>query len=150
MDNERELGWNDEISNDGNEFVLLPPGDYDFTVTDFVRGRHNGSDKLPPCNKAELSLYIQSDKGNVTIKHNLFLHTKTEGMLSAFFCAIGQKKHGEPCKPNWDKVRGSRGRCKIGIREWENKSGEKMQSNEIKRFYDYEPPAPRAFTPGSF
>ena len=29
---ERELNWDDEIEKDGNEFVLLQEGDYDFTV----------------------------------------------------------------------------------------------------------------------
>lgn len=34
---ERELNWDDEIEKDGNEFVLLPEGDYDFTVESFER-----------------------------------------------------------------------------------------------------------------
>ena len=79
---ERELDWNDEIEKD-SDFTLLPEGDYDFTVESFERGRHPGSDKLPACNKAILKL-----------------HTKTEGMISAFFTAIGQKKKGEKVKMN--------------------------------------------------
>ena len=89
---ERELGWDDEIEKDGSDYVLLPEGDYDFTVESFERGRHNGSEKLPPCNKAMLKLRIDATEGTALINHNLFLHTKTEGMLSAFFTAIGQKK----------------------------------------------------------
>lgn len=81
---ERELNWDDEIEKDGNEFVLLPEGDYDFTVESFERGRHSGSEKLPPCNKAVLKLRIESDNGPALITHNLFLHTRTEGMISAF------------------------------------------------------------------
>ena len=41
-DIERELGWDDEISNDGEEFTVLPAGDYDFEVVAFERGRHDG------------------------------------------------------------------------------------------------------------
>lgn len=92
-DFEKEFGWDDEIEKDSDEWVLLPEGDYDFTVTAFERGRHQGSDKLPPCNKAILTLKVEGKEGTATITHNLFLHSKTEGMLSAFFCAIGQKKH---------------------------------------------------------
>ena len=114
---ERELGWDDEIEKE-SDFILLPEGDYRFTVTGFERARHEGSEKLPPCNKAILSLRISTSEGDVTIKHNLFLHTKTEGMLSAFFCAIGQKKHGEKLRMNWQTVIGATGRCKIGIRKW--------------------------------
>ena len=43
----RAFDWNDTIEHD-SEFVLLPAGDYDFTVKSFERGRHPGSEKLPP------------------------------------------------------------------------------------------------------
>lgn len=159
---ERELGWDDEIEKE-SDFILLPEGDYEFTVTGFERGRHQGSDKLPPCNKAVLSLSIDSPEGTVVLKHNLFLHTKTEGKLSAFFCAIGQKKHGEKLRMNWNAVIGSKGKCKVGIRTWRStQTNEEMKSNEIKRFYDppeaavpqaVNNPAPvhtGVYTPGSF
>ena len=69
---ERELGWDDEIEKDGSDYVLLPEGDYDFTVESFERGRHNGSEKLPPCNKAMLKLRIDATEGTALINHNLF------------------------------------------------------------------------------
>ena len=154
---ERELGWDDEIVKE-SDFTLLPEGDYDFTVTGFERARHEGSEKLPPCNKAILSLRISTPDGDVTLKHNLFLHTKTEGMLSAFFCAIGQKKHGEKLRMNWQAVIGAKGRCKVAIRKWKGNDGIERENNEIKKFYD--PPentAPAAapapggvYTPGKF
>ena len=34
---DRAFGWDDEIKNDGPDFVLLPEGDYLFTVTAFER-----------------------------------------------------------------------------------------------------------------
>ena len=134
---ERELDWDDEIENDGTEFTLLPPGDYDFTVTDFEREHYSGGAKLPPCNKAVLSITIDTPEGRAVIKHNLFLHSKCEGLLCAFFSSIGQRKHGEKLRMNWSKVVGSKGRCKVGVREWvSDRDGEKKQSNEIKRFYE--------------
>lgn len=43
---EREFGWDDEIVKEGGEgFTLLPPGDYNFTVAKFERGRFAGSEK---------------------------------------------------------------------------------------------------------
>lgn len=91
--NERELGWEDEIEKDGSDFILLPEGDYDFTVAKFERARFQGSVKMPACNQAKLELTVHSpEHGDVTIFHNLFLHTKTEGLLSNFFAGIGQKK----------------------------------------------------------
>lgn len=137
---EREFDWNDEIENDGQEYVLLPEGDYKFEVTGFERARHGGSEKLPPCNKAILTIKITGEDGKTAaIKHNLFLHSKTEGMLCAFFTAIGQRKKGEKITMNWGAVVGSVGRCKVKIRNWKKKdTGEDMQSNEIAKFYEPE------------
>lgn len=134
-DFEREFNWDDEIVKD-SDFILLPEGDYNFRVTGFERGRHNGSEKLPPCNKAIITLEVESSEGKVYLQHNLFLHSKCEGLLSNFFTGIGQKRHGEPLKMNWSTVIGSTGRCKLGVRPWVNKNGEQMQSNEVKRFYE--------------
>ena len=132
--NERELNWDDTIEKEGSQFIVLPEGDYNFTVESFDRGRHDGSDKLPPCNKAMLKIRIDAVQGTVHINHNLFLHTITEGMLSAFFTSIGQKKKGEPQRMDWGRVPGSTGRAKVGIRTYQ-KDGETRQINEIKRFY---------------
>lgn len=134
----RELGWDDEIENDSPDFVTLPEGDYDFEVIEFERARHPGSAKLPPCNKAIVHIRIQGDEGVSTIKHQLFLHTQTEGMLAAFFMGIGQRKKGEKITMNWNKVVGSKGRARVGIRTWTNDEGREMVFNEIKRFYDPE------------
>ena len=151
-DYERELGWDDPIEKDSPDFILLPEGDYNFEVAGFERARHPGSEKLPPCNKAIVSVKVTGAEGSTTIKHNLFLHSKTEGMLCAFFNAIGQRKKGERLQMNWNTVTGSRGRCKLGVRNWTNDKGDPMQSNEIKRFYDAEetPAHDRGFTPGRF
>jgi len=134
---EKELGWDDEISKE-SDFILLPEGIYDFEVVAVERARHNGSAKLPPCPKAIVSLRINSPEGNTTIKHNLFLHTKCEGMLSSFFIAIGQKKHGQPLRMNWQAAIGSRGKAKVIIEEWTGNNGEQMKSNRIGRFIDTE------------
>lgn len=142
----REIGWDDEITADSQEFTLLPAGDYDFEVVAFERARHAGSAKLPQCNKAVLSLKFKGEEGETVINHNLFLHTKTEGMVSAFLICIGQKKHGEPTKPNWNTMVGSTGRAKLIVENWTGKDGEEHQSNRIKKFYEPKP----TFTPGAF
>jgi hypothetical protein len=149
MEEYRELDWDDQIEDDGPEFIILPPGDYDFEVTDFERGRHQGSDNLPPCNKAIVYLRIEGKEGATTIKHQLFLHTKTEGLLCAFFTGIGQRQKGERITMNWDKVIGATGRAKIGIRKWTNDKGETLEFNEVKRFYEPEDNTPK-FKPGEF
>lgn len=149
-----ELDWESPIENDSPDFVTLPEGDYDFEVIDFERGRHAGSDKLPPCNKAIVHIKIQGAEGMTIIKHQLFLHSITEGMLCEFFTGIGQRKKGEKVTMNWSKVVGSQGRAKVFIDKWtSNKTGNELTANKIKKFY--EPPEgpadpKKGFTAGSF
>ncbi|MEG0259896.1 MAG: hypothetical protein RR595_10905 [Lysinibacillus sp.] len=137
--NEREFGWDDEIEKDGSDFILLPEGDYDFTVTKFERGRFQGSAKMPACNQAKLELTVHSpEHGNVVVFHNLFLHTKTEGLLSNFFAGIGQKKKGEKLRMNWGTVVGSKGRLLLEINKFTKKDLSEGTNNQVKKFYSYD------------
>lgn len=144
---DREYKWDDSIEKE-SEFTLLKEGDYNFSIKTFERARHPGSDKLPPCPKAIIRIHIESPEGSTTINHNLFLHTRCEGMLSAFFESIGQKKKGERINMDWNQVPGSTGRCKVTVREYTNKDGEKRQTNQISRFYPKEDKP--AFEAGKF
>lgn len=141
-----EFDWNSEIQHDGEEFVILPEGDCDFEVKSYERGRHNGSDKVPPCNKAVVNIKVTNAEGqSTTVRHNLLLHSKCEGLLCAFFTGIGHRKKGEKLKMDWNRVVGARGRCRIGVRTFTStRTGEEMKTNEIKRFYDPEERAPAA------
>ena len=148
----REFGWNDAIEKD-SDFHVVAAGDYDFEVTGFERGRHSPgpNGKLPACNKAILTIRVFSPEDETTLPHNLFLHTKTEGMLCAFFTAIGQRKKGERITMDWNRVVGSRGRCKVGVRSWTGDDGTPRVTNEIKRFYEpAEDAGQRAYEPGRF
>lgn len=138
MDNFQEFGWEDTIENEGSEFVLLPEGDYDFTVKSFERSRHNGSDKMPPCNMAKVTVTVWGQQDKLEITENFFLCNKMEWKLSQFFLSIGLKKHGEPLKMNWNEVSGKHGKCHIYVDNFKNKNGEDRQSNKIKKFYAYD------------
>ncbi len=54
----QEIGWDDEIENEGADFEPLPEGTYEFEVRTMQRGRFPGSDKMCACNTAELTLVI--------------------------------------------------------------------------------------------
>jgi len=124
----KALGWDDVITKD-DEFILLPEGEYEFTVTEVERSRYDGGEKLPPCNMAVVSCLIQTPQGDTTIKNRLFLTTATEGIISSFFAAVGLKKKGQPLRMEWTKVTGLRGRCKVSQRTYNGNT-----YNEIKRF----------------
>ena len=133
---DRELGWDETIQQDTTDFILLTPGDYTFEVSKFERARYTPgpNSKLPPCNMAKIELKIQSEQGTAIVFHNLYLHTSTEGMLSAFFSAIGMKKKGEPTQMNWNAVIGAKGACKIKNREYKDN-----KYNEVQSFYAKDP-----------
>lgn len=129
---DREFSWDDPIENDGPEFVILPDGEYDFQVIGLERKRHQGSAKLPPCLMAEVKIDVYGPEGtHAIVTHRLYLHSKTEGLLCAFFTCIGQRQHGQRIVPNWNRVVGSNGRCKLGSREYNGNT-----YNEIKSFLE--------------
>ena len=130
-----EIGWGDQIVADGGEFLLLDEGNYDFTVTAFERGRFPGSAKIPACNKAVLTLTVQTQKGEANAKYDLILWSSLEWKISEFFRSIGQKKSGEAFVPRWNEVVGSKGRAHFKPRKY-LKNGEERQGNDISKFYD--------------
>lgn len=148
------FGWDDEIKNDGQDFILLEPGDYDFEVTSFERSRFDGSEKIPPCNMAIINLRVIDKKSGlpVNLRENLILCSNMEWKISSFFGAIGQKKKGEPVRMNWQAVPGAKGRLEVTHRTYTS-NGEEKVTNSVKKFY-YKEDAPQAqqpaFTPGSF
>ena len=137
--NDMCMGWDDTIENDGKEFTVLPEGDYNFTVTGFERGRFPGSAKLPACNKASLTLSVETQDGTATVKTDLILYRTLEWRLASFFRCIGLKKHGEKLVMDWSKVVGSVGRAHFKPRNYKDKDGNDRQANDVDKFLDYNP-----------
>lgn len=132
------MDWDDAIESDGQEFVILPEGDYNFVVTNFERGRYPGSAKIPPCNKASLTLHVKTDDGVAMVRTDLILYRSLEWKISSFFRSIGQKKHGERLVMNWSKVVGSHGRAHFKPRTYTTGDGEERTTNDCTKFYDYD------------
>lgn len=152
---EHELDWDSTIQHDSADFVLLPPGEYPFTVIGFERGRHNGSEKLPPCNKAIITIDVDGgDVGHAQVITNLFLHSKCEGLLSSFFVSIGLKKKGEALQMGsyWNQLIGQTGRCRIKhyTKQSNRNAGETVTFNEVDRFLEPVETAAKGWTPGAF
>jgi hypothetical protein len=151
---ERAYDWEDEIENGGAggiEYVTLPEGtEAAFEVVGFERERYTPGPnaKLPPCNKAVIEIRVDGFAEGQTIKENLFLHSRCEGILCAFFASIGQRQHGEKLKMNWPQVIGSKGRAKFSIRKYE-KDGQERTINQVKTWLDPEKSS-AGYTPGTF
>lgn len=131
------MDWTDSIEEDGQEYVLLPEGDYNFIVTNFERGRFPGGPKVPACNKATITVQVNTDEGIATVKFDLLLYRTLEWRISGFFRSIGQKKHGENLTMNWALVQGSQGRAHFKQRSYINAQGDEKFINDIERFIDY-------------
>lgn len=138
----RELNWDDPISQEEMELPHLPDGDYPFQIVNLEKARHQPRDggKLPPCNKAILTVRVTDRMNNVSvdIRHNMYLHTSMEWKLSEFFAAIGLKQKGEALRMDWSRVVGATGLCKVKKRSRTDGRAE----SEIDRFYPaYDLPA---------
>ena len=145
----REIGWDDEITSDGNEFTIIPEGTYPFTVLGYERKRYPGGAKMCACNYAAVRVRIDGPDGALgTITTNLYLNEQCFGILSSFFRSIGQKKHGEPLKPQWGKITGAQGRCKVKIRKFTKNDGSDGESNDVQ-FLDPPEGNPADFNPGA-
>jgi hypothetical protein len=132
---EKVLGWDDSISDDEQgDFEIAPPGEYTFEIVNLSKERHTPKPdgKLPNCPKAVVTVRVYTSDGEkFEIKHNLFLHSRCEGMLCTFFRSIGHRKHGEVLRPDWTRVIGSKGRCKVAVREYAGNDGTKKKSSDV-------------------
>ena len=147
-DYREEIGWADTIENEGTDFEPLPPGTYHFTVNSMERARFQGSERMSACNMANLDLLITDEDGKEHhVFDSLYLHTKAEWRLSQFFLCIGQKKKGEPLKPNWNAVPCSTGRAEIIINEYTDKNGNPRKNNRVSK---YLPAETKQFKAGEF
>lgn len=140
--NDGSFGWDDEIKEESS-FVLLPEGDYRFTIKKFEKGRYSGGEKIPACPKAIVTFTVHSPDGSTSeLTENYLLHKKMEWKLSEFFASIGLKKKGEPVRMIWTpELIGKQGVCKVIVHNYK-KDGEDKQTNRIDKLYpSYEAPA---------
>ena len=135
MDNNETFDWGSEISEDGQQYVTLEPGDYIFTVTGVERKQFRGSDKIPECNQAVVKMEVETPKGKANVFENLYLAKVNEWRLSAFFRCLGMKKHGEKLKMDFPGSIGRKGRANFGVR----KGNGGNDYNTLKKYYDYDP-----------
>jgi len=128
---------NGYIENDGEVYITLPEGDYDFTVAKVEFEEFPGSDKIDACEKAVVDITIVAPGlGKTTVTENIFLDSAVEWKISSFFRCIGQKKHGQRIQMDWNKVVGAKGRAHIVVNSWVGNDGTTRTNNKVKNFID--------------
>lgn len=134
------LGWDDEFdAEESNRNPLLPEGDYWFEIVKLERGRHNGSAKTPPCNKAIVTFKILSNHGTALLTENYFVidFDWARQKNTSLFASIGIAKKGESrVKPVWsNEIAGRRGVCHIAPRTYTTQDGKEAKTNDMKYLY---------------
>ena len=64
----------------------------------------------------------------------LYLHSRCEGILTAFFTCIGQRQKGDKLSMDWSKVEGSTGWAVLKVREFTSKNGNELTTNDVARW----------------
>lgn len=128
-----KLGWDSPIGPGEKkpEFKLIPANTVvEFEITGFEKATTaNGN----PCAKLTLAcLTEEGDQFNLT--EEIVLTPKAQWKAHDLFVSIGQIKPDQAAVPNWNKVVGSTGRCRIGVRDWKGRNGDTMHSNEVAKF----------------
>lgn len=122
-----------------NDFILLPNGEYDFTIKKFEKDQYTAKpdSKIPSCPVARVHLLVKTDDGDAAyFRENLFLHAGNKWQLFQFFTCLGLRKHGDGTKKMpWDSVEGASGRALIGQRKYK-KDGEEKTYNTVKKWLD--------------
>jgi len=124
------------IENDGGDFRTLPEGIYPFTVKKLEKAFFNGSNSIPPCPRANLTLRVGVGAEVSDVTDGLLLDDTLEWKLCQFFLAIGDRKHGERLNVNWDAVEGKSGWVQIEHREYTDKEGNDKVANQVARYLD--------------
>lgn len=138
MKHDGAYGLDDVVNNpnEGGEYVVLPEGEYPFKVVGTETVRWGGSEKMPSCWKKIIKLEIDGGTlGVIQREENIFLHSKCDWVIAAFFASIGFRKSGDPFIITWfDKVVGEKGRLKLVVREYTKKDGTPGKSNNVKEW----------------
>lgn len=141
----KELGWDDYVEK-GQDFILLPEGDYDFVIESFERGRFPGSDKAPACPRAELKVRVETPEGVCIMNESLLLYDRMQWKLAEFFLSIGAAEEADGrMKMDWNLVPRATGRATVEIRPDRNDPSKKY--NHVKKFL---PKPKKEYKAGSF
>lgn len=141
---DQALGWDDAIEGSGSDFEPVPAGEYGFRVVSMERQYHNGSDKMAPCPVARIEIELTDAPRAAHLFDRLFLNKKTMWKIVDFFTSIGLHDKGDdkPFKPDWTRIAGRCGRCRVKTREYNGST-----YNDVDRWLAPEAPAARAQAP---
>ena len=102
---DKAIEWGDTIAwEDAPEYVVLPPGNYEFTVMNWDRGHYEGNPATGKiaCNTARVTVAVETDKGTAYAKYTFYLHRPPEegrGVHAGFRQGHRMQRYGTVRQP---------------------------------------------------
>ena len=148
------------LSDYDSNYVLLPAGDYDFTVVNLKESRHQDrGGKVGNCKQINPVFRVTNPETGQPVdieNYNLYMWNSKGciSMIAQYFDSIGLHKKGAQLVFDWRKERhiGQTGRFAIRHESYKNKDGQDRTSAKISKFYPKEEavPAPASNSWGTY
>lgn len=116
--------WDEKVNLDAvedNEYIVLEPGEYDFTVEGYEKMMTNSGSPM-----AVVSMSVKTDDGRAFIKDNIVLSGKADWKVKQFAQSVGTEKEDTYLKI-FDKAVGKSGKAKFKVEEYNGKSYNKVE-----------------------
>lgn len=117
-------------------WTLLPEGFYPFRVERMERERYQGSQKMPQCPMAKLTLAVAGTDGRETaVQQRLYITRNQLWKVSRFMEAVGRGRN-EAGKViiDWGGIEGMGGFVKLKVRSYTGRDGQERQTNDVEWF----------------
>ncbi len=130
------LDWTDEVEDDGLDYILLEEGDYTCVVEKLDKERYEGSDKVPPCPRANITLLIPLADGRTAhVFDRILLYSGNKWRIYRLFEAFGFESNQDgKMIPHWDEIIGRQGVVRIKQRKYTNKNGDEKITNDVDSY----------------
>lgn len=117
-------------------WTLLPEGFYPFRVERMERERYQGSQKMPQCPMAKLTLAVAGTDGSETqVQQRLYITRNQLWKVSRFMESVGRGRN-EAGKViiDWGGIEGMGGFVKLKVRSYTGRDGQERQTNDVEWF----------------
>lgn len=116
--------------------ALLPEGFYPFRVERMERERYQGSQKMPQCPMAKLTLAVAGTDGSETqVQQRLYITRNRLWKVSRFMEAVGRGRNADgKVIIDWGGIEGAGGFVKLKVRSYTGRDGQERQTNDVEWF----------------
>ncbi len=117
-------------------WTLLPEGFYPFRVERMERERYQGSQKMPQCPMAKLTLAVAGTDGRETaVQQRLYITRNQLWKVSRFMEAVGRGRNADgKVIIDWGGIEGAGGFVKLKVRSYTGRDGQERQTNDVEWF----------------